>query len=126
MTDFDAMSIDELAAFKRERKAVVDAIYDDEIRPANEAQDRKIAAGHVDEAASQVIARATAEGKSPDQLALEWLGEPLRTGAPDDPALGHNTQARLYFGLPRLGREPEGWNLTTAILEISARIREGY
>lgn len=123
--DFEAMTIEELAEYKLARKAEADRIYDEEIRPANVIQDRKIVEAHVAEAHKQIDLRAAIEGISSDELALRWLGETVRGDSPADPALGHNVQARLYFGLPRLGREPEGWNLGAVIVEISRRIAGG-
>lgn len=96
LPDFEAMSIDALGEWKRRRRDAGGEYAKAEIREANAVQDRKIMDWHVEEARKQIQIAAGRREQDPGELAREWL---------TSDQIGRRVQARLYLGLPRIGRE---------------------
>lgn len=94
--DFEAMDIDEIGAWKRARKERGGQGWREEVQIANEVQDRKIVEWHRAEAVTQIARVAAATDRTPTEVARDWLTD-------DQP--GRQVQARLFLGMPRLGRE---------------------
>lgn len=93
---FEAMSIDEIGEWKRARKERGGEGWREEVQVANAIQDAKILDWHHIEARRQIEIAAARREMDPTEMAKQWLN--------DDQA-GRRVQARLFLGLPRLGKE---------------------
>ncbi|TXH51431.1 MAG: hypothetical protein E6Q97_18405 [Desulfurellales bacterium] len=89
LPDFEAMTTDELVAFKRDIKGEIDQLRD-KARAANEVYAQRVEQEHIDEATRQVEIAAEQNGISPRQQAFRWL-----TGGEPDP--GHRIHATRFL-----------------------------
>ena len=81
--DFESMTLEELAAWKHQKKA--------EYRSGNKAFHAKVLQAHLDEAGKQLGLAAVLSGRTLSEQAWYWLSE---ENASDD---GHRIQAGLYL-----------------------------
>ena len=93
-TDFTGMTLDELEAWSLAKKADI-ARQRQEYHLAGETRRKLVNDWHYNEAVIQLTIAADKAGVSVYTMAQRWLVE-----TNNDP--GHNVQARLYLGLPRI------------------------
>lgn len=94
MPDFEAMTTDELVAFKADAKARIGAIRA-EAREANAVYRTRVFEEHRQRAVEVMTRLAAESGRSLEEEARHWLGRLTDSGDP-----GHWIQADLVLGGP--------------------------
>lgn len=112
LPNFEAMTTDELVAYKRDVKGEIEQLRD-KARAANEVYTRRVEQEHVDEATRQVELAAAANGISPRQQAFAWL-------TANEPDPGHRILAARFL---KASGDPEfaGMSMNPHRLPVTAQ-----